>query len=304
MVGGSKVAATPVRKPRENRKQLAHEMIDQLTEKYGKLEHRSREDRDFRFRSEKFDKTMAESADMRNEKERKYFIENIESTDGKVNDLDSDGSSMDYYSVTTGSEQSLKVRQSSNKLEYFDDSVDSFKDSLHEITNYSNVRKVNDLDYSGNTVKAAMDEEDLDDDIRDYNENKTLEKFKSSGYRKLGNHEGVLKSHELENEKQIGVSDISKPAKFKSDFFPSKDKTSKGFDPEQDLSKYVTPWEDLMPTYREIERGWPHFDRVFIVSSLTGDGMDDLKVSDPQENLPLEFSVKPDTKQPYNANNL
>ena len=47
---------------------------------------------------------------------------------------------------------------------------------------------------------------------------------------------------------------------------------------KEEVDSEKSYWDDLMPWDKEIPKGWPHFDRVFIVSSTDGDGMDDLKV--------------------------
>ena len=264
VVGGAKVPATPVRKPKENKKEIANEMIDKLSKKYGKIERIDRTDESSVFQSDRPDKSWPESVNWMKGKRRENCKENFQSTDVKLNELDSGDTSVDYYSVTTGREESFRVRESSNKFEYFHDSLDNVKESCekpvhqtgssYEMTRNSNIEIseiLTDSKYSAHKIKTERDTEGYDAGIKDFNENKTQESFKRT-----------------ENNN-----------KFKSEFFPNKVKTGKRVEPVRDLSKYVTPWDELMPHHREIKRGWQHFDRVFIVSSLTGDGMEDLKVS-------------------------
>ena len=264
VVGGAKVPATPVRKPKENKKEIAYEMIDKFDKKYGKIEWIDRTDESSFFQSDRPDKSWPESVNWIKGKRRENCKENFQSIDVKLNELDSAHTSVDYYSVTTGREESFRVRESSNKFKYFHDSLDNVKESCekpvhktgssYEMTRNSNIDNseiLTDSKYSAHKIKTARNTEGFDAAIKDFNENKAQESFKRT-----------------ENNNR-----------FKSEFFPNKVKTGKGVEPVRDLSKYVTPWDELMPQHREIKRGWQHFDRVFIVSSLTGDGMEDLKVS-------------------------
>ena len=299
LVGGVKVPATPVRRPKKKKKEKAYQMIGKLDDKYGKSvgiekkDWESKESEKSGFKPEGPNESVPESVDGVRGKRFQNWEKTFESTDTELNKLDLDDTSVDYYSVTTGSEQSLKNEEASNNGNTLYDSLKSFKENREQHNEKQKVgssyERLDDAniavhkyptEHLDDKAGIAKDEEVFDSFIKDFKEEKTLDKFKqteSENYEILTSKSKLFESG-IQNEMASPMSDKTATKKIRNDFFPNKDTSDSSVETKQDLSKYVTPWDELMPLHREVRRGWPHFDRVFIVSSLYGDGMEDLKV--------------------------
>lgn len=246
VVGGVKVAASPIRKSKKKKTEDARSVLSKLEEKYGKLTIQKNNGACLK----EIDSSLTaveqrEGIKETFERTKERNIENLElkfeDSITKVNGLYRED---DYKHKLSVKARELVIPEIENKGD---------RQILRE-TSETECVKMDDM-YSHEV--PPKNQKDHSSSVVFTQSNKNSEVIMNGG-------------KEMEDE-------FSETERAKNNLV-MKDMGDKIFEGKQDLSKYKTPWDELMPWNREVRRGWPHFDRVFILSSLYGDGVMDLKV--------------------------
>ena len=293
IVGGKKVPASPIRKATKKKKEKMKTIFAKLEEKYGKLSIKkkgsAKEAESLSSLNIRDDEVMvtSEKSDVENnfdDQELKYSIANKISSErqfGEDHDnlsvkTDSDSSAETEHSNTVHLSQNSTNNMKTNFLKFdhveserLSDITSNYDQSNNNISNVSSDEKFHHSD--------AFNEESLaGKETSSYSRNLNTENYISeSNYPLQHNNTGV---DETDNKEELllaarnsaGVQEISGKELDNAD----KDAHSK-----TEVERHKTDWEKFMPREVEVKHGWPHFERVFMVSSLYGDGVLDLLVS-------------------------
>ena len=300
IVGGRKVPASPMRKATKKKKEKMKTIFAKLEEKYGKLSIKKKGSaQEAESLSSpvnvKDDEVMvtSEKSDVENnfdDQELHYSIAN------KISNERQFGEDHDNLSVKTDSELTAEEEQS-NTVHLSRNSINNMKTNFLKFDHVESERLsdiTSNYDQSNNNISNvssnemfhhsdAFNEESLaGKETSSYSQSLNTENYISESNYPLQQNSKVV--DEINNKEEVKLA-TTNSARVQEISDKELDNADKDAHSKTEVEKHKTDWEKFMPREVEVKHGWPHFERVFMVSSLYGDGVLDLLVSKLQSNL-------------------